>query len=304
MGYERRHADRPSDRRAPSHLSLISAVTARGHIRFMIIEKGSVNAGVFIEFLKRLIKNAGRDLDRRSRPGSLGEESRRFRANAGREIALVLSASLCAGPQPRRVGLEASRSGRPHGGDRSRTISKRKFAARCATRKTTREKSSPSLQGLPSNTPREYEPTYGRINISDSASNLPCSGKNVRPFWPQSPDAEGRSVTAKALRAGVRQGRLPSPAEGDFTGPDGYTLSLFPRQGRGRCKSPLSFAPVLRQARDDPGKGQRDVAIDGHPGCRQVDHDPAGHAALLAWRGRAWPPGGPASRRADARDDR
>jgi len=36
-------------------MSLISAVTARGHMRFMIKEKGGVNAEVFIEFLKRLM---------------------------------------------------------------------------------------------------------------------------------------------------------------------------------------------------------------------------------------------------------
>jgi transposase len=35
--------------------SLISAVTARGHMRFMIKEKGGVNADVFIEFLRRLM---------------------------------------------------------------------------------------------------------------------------------------------------------------------------------------------------------------------------------------------------------
>jgi transposase len=35
-------------------MSLISAVTARGHMRFMIKEKGGVNAEVFIDFLKRL----------------------------------------------------------------------------------------------------------------------------------------------------------------------------------------------------------------------------------------------------------
>jgi hypothetical protein len=34
-------------------MSLISAITARGHMRFMIKEKGGVNADVFIEFLKR-----------------------------------------------------------------------------------------------------------------------------------------------------------------------------------------------------------------------------------------------------------
>ena len=36
-------------------MSLISAVTARGQMRFMIKEKGGVNADVFIEFLKRLL---------------------------------------------------------------------------------------------------------------------------------------------------------------------------------------------------------------------------------------------------------
>ncbi len=39
-------------------MSLISAVTARGHMRFMIKEKGGVNAGVFTEFLKRLVAGA------------------------------------------------------------------------------------------------------------------------------------------------------------------------------------------------------------------------------------------------------
>ena len=36
-------------------MSLISAVTSRGHMRFMIKEKGGINADVFIEFLKRLM---------------------------------------------------------------------------------------------------------------------------------------------------------------------------------------------------------------------------------------------------------
>jgi transposase len=39
-------------------MSLISAITAKGHMRFMIKEKGGVNADVFIEFLKRLIIGA------------------------------------------------------------------------------------------------------------------------------------------------------------------------------------------------------------------------------------------------------
>jgi len=36
-------------------MSLISAVSSRGHMRFMIKEKGGVNADVFIEFIKRLL---------------------------------------------------------------------------------------------------------------------------------------------------------------------------------------------------------------------------------------------------------
>jgi len=39
-------------------MSLISAITSRGHMRFMIIEKCSVDADVFIEFLMRLIAAA------------------------------------------------------------------------------------------------------------------------------------------------------------------------------------------------------------------------------------------------------
>jgi transposase len=41
-------------------MSLISAITSKGHMRFMIKESGGVNAGVFIEFLKRLIIGATR----------------------------------------------------------------------------------------------------------------------------------------------------------------------------------------------------------------------------------------------------
>jgi transposase len=43
-------------------ISLISAITARGKMRFMIKEKGGVNATVFIEFLKRLLIGARRPI--------------------------------------------------------------------------------------------------------------------------------------------------------------------------------------------------------------------------------------------------
>lgn len=41
-------------------LSLISAITSKGHMRFMVKEKGGVNAEVFIDFLKRLVAGAKR----------------------------------------------------------------------------------------------------------------------------------------------------------------------------------------------------------------------------------------------------
>src|SRR5580698_9559687 len=43
-------------------LSLISAITSKGHMRFMIKETGGVNADVFIEFLKRLLIGAKRSI--------------------------------------------------------------------------------------------------------------------------------------------------------------------------------------------------------------------------------------------------
>ena len=43
-------------------MSLISAITSKGHMRFMIKEKGGVNADVFIEFLKRLLAGAARPI--------------------------------------------------------------------------------------------------------------------------------------------------------------------------------------------------------------------------------------------------
>jgi hypothetical protein len=39
-------------------MSMISAITSKGHMRFMIKESGGVNADVFIEFLKRLLVGA------------------------------------------------------------------------------------------------------------------------------------------------------------------------------------------------------------------------------------------------------
>lgn len=43
-------------------MSLISAITSRGKMRFMVHDKGGVNAQVFIEFLKRLIAGARKSI--------------------------------------------------------------------------------------------------------------------------------------------------------------------------------------------------------------------------------------------------
>jgi len=44
-----------------SSVNMISAVSARGHMRFMVA-KGRVNGAVFVEFLKRLMHNAARPI--------------------------------------------------------------------------------------------------------------------------------------------------------------------------------------------------------------------------------------------------
>ncbi len=43
-------------------VSLLSAISSRGHMRFMIKQQGGVNAAVFIEFLKRLIVGAKHEI--------------------------------------------------------------------------------------------------------------------------------------------------------------------------------------------------------------------------------------------------
>jgi transposase len=43
-------------------ISLISAITSKGHMRFMIKEKGGVNSAVFIDFLKRLLVGSTRTI--------------------------------------------------------------------------------------------------------------------------------------------------------------------------------------------------------------------------------------------------
>ena len=71
-------------------MSLMSAVTARGRMRFMIKEKGGVNADVFIEFLKRLVAGARQTIflivDRG--PAHRAKKTKAFVATLGRKLRL------------------------------------------------------------------------------------------------------------------------------------------------------------------------------------------------------------------------
>ena len=83
-------------------MSLLSAISSRGHMRFMIKQQGGVNAAVFIEFLKRLIAGAKHEIflivDRG--PAHIAEENKSFCRNPEGKVAAVLSASLFTRSQP------------------------------------------------------------------------------------------------------------------------------------------------------------------------------------------------------------
>ncbi len=71
-------------------MSLISAITSKGHMRFMIKEKGGVNSDVFIEFLKRLLVGAKRAVflivDRG--PAHISKKTKAFVATLGQRLKL------------------------------------------------------------------------------------------------------------------------------------------------------------------------------------------------------------------------
>src|SRR5215468_9369866 len=71
-------------------MSLISAVTSRGHMRFMIKEKGGVNADVFIEFLRRHMVGAKNKIflivDRG--PAHVAKKTKAFVAGLGGRLRL------------------------------------------------------------------------------------------------------------------------------------------------------------------------------------------------------------------------
>jgi transposase len=71
-------------------MSLISAVTSRGHMRFMIKETGGVNADVFIEFLRRLLIGSKNRIfiivDRG--PAHVAKKTKAFAASLGGRLRL------------------------------------------------------------------------------------------------------------------------------------------------------------------------------------------------------------------------
>jgi transposase len=71
-------------------MSLISAITSKGHMRFMVKDKGGVNSDVFIEFLKRLLVGAKRTIflivDRG--PAHVSKKTKAFVETLGRRLKL------------------------------------------------------------------------------------------------------------------------------------------------------------------------------------------------------------------------
>lgn len=71
-------------------MSLISAITSRGHMRFMIKEKGGVNADAFIEFLRRLMIGSKNKIflivDRG--PAHIAKKTKAFVASLGGQLRL------------------------------------------------------------------------------------------------------------------------------------------------------------------------------------------------------------------------
>ena len=87
-------------------MSLISAITARGHMRFMIKDRGGVTAAVFIEFLKRLMAGAKHAIflivDRG--PAHIAKKTRAFVDSQHGRLRLFFWPALFARPQSRRRG--------------------------------------------------------------------------------------------------------------------------------------------------------------------------------------------------------
>src|SRR4029077_5602728 len=83
-------------------MSLISAITSRGQMRFMIKERGGVSGAVYCDFQAPHHRLRTRDfLDRRSRSRPYRQEDKSICRKPERQIAVILSSTLFARPQSR-----------------------------------------------------------------------------------------------------------------------------------------------------------------------------------------------------------
>jgi hypothetical protein len=82
-------------------MSMISAITSHGRMRFMIKQKGGVNASVFIAFLKRLIAGAERTifLIAGRGPAHRAKKTNAFVETLGGKLRLFFLPPILAGSQ-------------------------------------------------------------------------------------------------------------------------------------------------------------------------------------------------------------
>jgi transposase len=154
-------------------MSLLSAITSKGHMRFMIKEKGGVNSDVFIEFLKRLLVGAKRPVflivDRG--PAHISKKTKAFVATLGSRLKLFYLPAYSPDRNPDELvwkHLKADTVGRMV------TTSKADFKSKVVSsmrRKKLQRRSAPSFRSLLFNTPRECRVIYGLINMPSCCSS-------------------------------------------------------------------------------------------------------------------------------------
>jgi len=137
-------------------MSLISAVTARGHMRFMIKEKGGVNADVFIEFLRRLMVGTKNKIflivDRG--PAHVAKKTKAFVAGLDGKLRLFYLPPYSPDRNPDELvwkHLKADTVGRTS--ITSLDDFKTKVKSSMLSLRATQKKFDPSSTSLPSNTP-------------------------------------------------------------------------------------------------------------------------------------------------------
>ena len=148
-------------------MSLISAITSRGHMRFMLVEKGGVNADVFIEFLKRFPAGAKRAIflivDRG--PAHIAKKTMAFVESLNGALRLFYLPPYSPDRNPDELvwkHLKADTVGRM-------TVTSKddfKSKVRSSMRQLQNNPAAPFTKNHLSDMPREHRDTYERINRS------------------------------------------------------------------------------------------------------------------------------------------